>query len=519
MSDDNATISDALSKVSLSSSVIPTLRSLENPRPPPPPTVSSAPSIPLLESSDEQEISEASVTPPAAALSLATAINPLASIHSARRPNIGASVHSAQVQVSSPLTNMPSAMQIPPDVQARIQAFQRSRQGLSSPSSSASPITPASPANISSASSHVMRSQPKLSLSQRRGMSLNNAGATSKSSDSKDLEALPSLKMPSNAVAAARIAKQAGSTAPLKLSQKPESLFSNYSQYIDVATGSLKFAGKASLHSTGIDFSTGSSFRISLEELEVLGELGRGNYGTVSKVLHKPTNIVMAMKEIRLELDDAKFRQIIMELDVLHKCNTPYIVEFYGAFFVEGAVYICMEYMDGGSLDKLYSGGVEEPILAYITDSVVQGLKVLKDDHDIIHRDVKPTNILASTSGTVKLCDFGVSGNLVASIARTNIGCQSYMAPERIKSANPNDAITYTVQSDIWSLGLTLLEIANGSYPYPPETYGNVFSQLSAIVDGEPPSLPSSKFTHDAISFVKQWYIKLLRETWIEDQC
>lgn len=302
-------------------------------------------------------------------------------------------------------------------------------------------------------------------------------------------------------------------------------LFSNHAKYVDVKKGSLNFAGKASLHSKGIDFSSGSTFRISLDELEPMGELGRGNYGTVTKVLHKPTNIIMAMKEIRLELEETKFSQIIMELEILHKCVSPYIVDFYGAFFVEGAVYVCMEYMDGGSLDKIYAGGVEECYLAVITDAVVRGLKQLKDEHNIIHRDVKPTNILVSTNGSIKLCDFGVSGNLVASIARTNIGCQSYMAPERIKSVNPNDAITYTVQSDIWSLGLSILETAKGSYPYPPETYSNIFSQLSAIVDGKPPTLPADKFSPMARSFVdaclnkvpefRPTYAKLLAHPWL----
>jgi mitogen-activated protein kinase kinase len=312
---------------------------------------------------------------------------------------------------------------------------------------------------------------------------------------------------------------------PDEAPKKQETEMEKYSKYLDTETGSLNFDKKATLNSKGVKFANGTSFEISLDEVDTLDELGKGNYGTVYKVRHsRPrmrtvgaglagnkappgspsrsgfdndeaspkaakigagTGIVMAMKEVRLELDDSKFAAIIMELDVLHRCISPFIVDFYGAFFQEGAVYICMEFMDGGSIDKIYGDGVPEGVLRKITLATTQGLKSLKDEHNIIHRDVKPTNILMNTKGHIKICDFGVSGNLVASIAKTNIGCQSYMAPERISSggiaqagANPGGG-TYSVQSDIWSLGLTIIECALGRYPYPPETYNNIFSQLS----------------------------------------
>lgn len=350
---------------------------------------------------------------------------------------------------------------------------------------------------------------------------------------------------------------------------KQETMLDRYAEFLDTKTGSLNFKGKAVLTSEGVQFASGTTFNISLDEVDTLDELGKGNYGTVYKVRHsrprmrrpgqglagnkalpgsptikaadgdspttsKPaagTGIVMAMKEMRLELDDAKFASIIMELDVLHRCISPYIIDFYGAFFQEGAVYICMEFMDGGSVDKLYGDTVPEGVLRKITYSTVMGLKALKDEHNIIHRDVKPTNILINTKGQVKICDFGVSGNLVASIAKTNIGCQSYMAPERISSggiaqagANPGGG-TYSVQSDIWSLGLTVIECALGRYPYPPETYNNIFSQLSAIVDGEPPDLPEEGYSEAARNFVRgclnkipnlrPTYAMLLQHAWL----
>ncbi|KAI2472230.1 kinase-like protein [Annulohypoxylon bovei var. microspora] len=341
-----------------------------------------------------------------------------------------------------------------------------------------------------------------------------------------------------------------------------------FEEYIDSEKGYLTFKGKAIITNKGVDFSDGSVFRISLDEVEKLDELGKGNYGTVFKVRHtkprfprfgpglssfKPTSLaniptvaqdkadaetksgsttgtVMAMKEIRLELDEAKLTTILKELVILHECASPYIIEFYGAFFQESAVYMCLEYMDGGSIDKLYLGGIPENVLRKITYCTVMGLKELKDKHNIIHRDVKPTNILINTQGQVKICDFGVSGNLVASIAKTNIGCQSYMAPERISGgsfmqAGAGDG-TYSVQSDIWSLGLTIIECGMGKYPYPPEVSSTIFSQLSAIVEGDPPDLPNRyseaarTFVHGCLNKVpklRPTYQALLASEWLKD--
>ncbi|KAI0116682.1 kinase-like protein [Hypoxylon sp. NC0597] len=355
---------------------------------------------------------------------------------------------------------------------------------------------------------------------------------------------------------------------PIQNGNAHMSQMKQFEEYIDSEKGYLTFKGKAIITNKGVDFSDGSVFRISLDEVEKLDELGKGNYGTVYKVRHtKPrvprfgpglsgfksaslpglptgahdktegdtkigstTGTVMAMKEIRLELDEAKLTTILKELVILHECASPYIIEFYGAFFQESAVYMCLEYMDGGSIDKLYSGGIPENVLRKITYCTVMGLKELKDKHNIIHRDVKPTNILINTRGQVKICDFGVSGNLVASIAKTNIGCQSYMAPERISGGafmqtGAGDG-TYSVQSDIWSLGLTIIECGMGKYPYPPEVSSTIFSQLSAIVEGDPPDLPdryseaARTFVHGCLNKVpklRPTYQALLASEWLAD--
>ncbi|GAA5967565.1 hypothetical protein JCM11641_005696 [Rhodosporidiobolus odoratus] len=282
--------------------------------------------------------------------------------------------------------------------------------------------------------------------------------------------------------------------------------FSNFRKIVD-PSGRLNFASKAILHADGVDFSSGASFKIKMDEFELLEELGKGNYGTVQKVMHRPTGVTMALKEIRLELDDSKLKTIITELDILHRATSPHIIDFYGAFFIESCVYYCMEYMDGGSLDFFAGTDVPEDVLARITTSMVEGLRFLKEELKIMHRDVKPTNVLISRKGAVKLCDFGVSGQLDRSIAKTNIGCQSYMAPERIKGESMGAATSYTASSDVWSLGLSIIEAAIGHYPYPPETYQNVFAQLTAIVHGDPPSLPDT-YSETGRHFVEQCLIK-----------
>ncbi|XP_067639391.1 dual specificity mitogen-activated protein kinase kinase dSOR1 isoform X1 [Eurosta solidaginis] len=260
---------------------------------------------------------------------------------------------------------------------------------------------------------------------------------------------------------------------------------------------------------------------LSDDDLEKLGELGSGNGGVVMKVRHTPTELIMARKLIHLEVKPAIKKQIIRELKVLHECNFPHIVGFYGAFYSDGEISICMEYMDGGSLDLILkrAGRIPESILGKITLAVLKGLSYLRDKHAIMHRDVKPSNILVNSSGEIKICDFGVSGQLIDSMANSFVGTRSYMSPERLQGTH------YSVQSDIWSLGLSLVEMAIGMYPIPPpdaktlEAIFNdnpedgqhtlvepkvmaIFELLDYIVNEPPPRLEHKIFTDDFKDFV-----------------
>ncbi|KAI0428201.1 kinase-like domain-containing protein [Xylaria sp. FL1042] len=463
---------------------------------------------------------------------------PLGVLSNARRP--GAGPHS-------------SSGRLPEDITAKMRAFHLSRSGSSPLGPHAASPGSASPSGISPVGPIMggipgnMRlpgglQRPGAPSFPRSAPAVNTGGgglAGKRRFGLKlgDMNGGPSPASSQSSGLGQQLATQNGNGHVSQLKQ--------FEEYIDTEKGYLTFKGKAIITNKGVDFSDGSVFRISLDEVEKLDELGKGNYGTVYKVRHsKPrvprfgpglasskmpalsrlssaasdkvdsaldkksgsnSGMIMAMKEMRLELDETKLTTIVKELVILHECASPYVIDFYGAFFQESAVYMCIEYMDGGSIDKLYSGGIPENILRKITYSTIMGLKELKEKHSIIHRDVKPTNILINTRGQVKICDFGVSGNLVASMAKTNIGCQSYMAPERISGGSfmqsgASDG-TYSVQSDIWSLGLTIIECGMGKYPYPPDVSSTIFSQLTAIVDGDPPDLPDT-YTQTACTFV-----------------
>jgi len=121
-----------------------------------------------------------------------------------------------------------------------------------------------------------------------------------------------------------------------------------------------------------------------------------------------------------------------------------------------------MEAMDKGSLDGIYkrNGPIPIEVIGKIAWAVLKGLTYLYDVHRIIHRDIKPSNILCNSAGEIKVCDFGVSGELINSVADTFVGTSTYMSPERIQGAQ------YTVKSDVWSMGISLIELALGRFPF-----------------------------------------------------
>ncbi|NWQ84506.1 MP2K2 kinase, partial [Columbina picui] len=198
------------------------------------------------------------------------------------------------------------------------------------------------------------------------------------------------------------------------------------------------------------------------DDFERISELGAGNGGVVTKVQHKPSGLVMARKLIHLEIKPAIRNQIIRELQVLHECNSPYIVGFYGAFYSDGEISICMEHMDGGSLDQVLKEAkrIPEEILGKVSIAVSSaGSSGFQRGFLGASRGGDATKI-SSVMDLISVCD--VDAFAYQHSVSTSVCCGLSFQPERLQGTH------YSVQSDIWSMGLSLVELSIGRYPIPP---------------------------------------------------
>ncbi|CAN0908319.1 Mitogen-activated protein kinase kinase 9 [Linum grandiflorum] len=231
-------------------------------------------------------------------------------------------------------------------------------------------------------------------------------------------------------------------------------------------------------------------------DLEKLCVLGHGNGGTVYKVRNRRTSQIYALKLVRGDSDPLIRRQILRETEILRRTDSPHIVKSHGVHETPaGDIKILMEYMDFGTLDSLLKTEgrdfFTEQRLAGIGRQVLAGLNYLHS-HKIIHRDIKPSNLLVNSAMEVKIADFGVSKILCRTLDACNsyVGTCAYMSPERFDpdsyGGNYNG-----YAADIWSLGLTLLELYMGHFPFlPPGQRPNWSSLMCAICFGEAPPLP-----------------------------
>jgi len=228
-----------------------------------------------------------------------------------------------------------------------------------------------------------------------------------------------------------------------------------------------------------------------------LGFLGSGASSTVRKALHVPSLTVVAQKIMPI-FDPHRRKQLVHELRTLHENlapltastgpSCPHIVAFYDAFVQpqEGTVSMVVEYMDGGSLQDILDRGrrADETVLVNIAFQVLKGLVFLHERRQI-HRDLKPGNLLIDHLGRVKLSDFGIARELDASWngAETFVGTFTYMSPERL-AGEP-----YSCPCDIWGLGLTVLALALGRFPYSESIgYWGLLQEIKERASPPPPA-------------------------------
>jgi len=282
---------------------------------------------------------------------------------------------------------------------------------------------------------------------------------------------------------------------------------------------------------------------LKLEDLEQTTMLGQGSSGVVYLARHKNKDLPpIAVKNISA-FDREKRNQILKELAALYDSSSPYLVGFYGAFYDEGSISMALEYMEGGSLKDVIDNiclqetpqstntplsttmfsplsavsstsssmyqpskrcALPEGILSKISEQVLLGLQYLHKERHMVHRDVKPSNILMNRHGIFKLTDFGVSAQLENTMAacKTFVGTVTYMSPERLEGK------VYSYASDVWSLGITVYECISGQFPFQKEDGSKPLSGfwelLTYIKKSHPNLSPQDGYSEEVSDFVKK---------------
>ena len=240
------------------------------------------------------------------------------------------------------------------------------------------------------------------------------------------------------------------------------------------------------------------------ERFELGPRIGRGSAGDVHTARDKLTDDVVAVKLVDLEEAEDEVEDIQREISYLMQCSSPFVTKYLGCWLDPGStrLAIAMEYMAGGSVADLISdafgGPLPESACAVVCRDLLYALDYLHGEGKI-HRDVKCANVLLTGAGEIRLADFGVAGTLPQTLGgnkrRTFTGTPFWMAPEVIQ-AHESDG--YNSKCDIWSLGITAMEAANGTPPY---SDLHPMRVLFFIPKNPPPRLEGASFSAEFKEF------------------
>ncbi|XP_028322511.1 serine/threonine-protein kinase 10 [Gouania willdenowi] len=237
---------------------------------------------------------------------------------------------------------------------------------------------------------------------------------------------------------------------------------------------------------------------------EIIGELGDGAFGKVYKAKNKETGALAAAKVIETKSEE-ELEDYMVEIDILAKCDHRYIVKLLDAFYHDNKLWIMIEFCPGGAVDATMlelDRGLTESQIKVVCRQMLEALGYLHK-MKIIHRDLKAGNILLMQDGDIKLADFGVSAKNTKTLQRRDsfIGTPYWMAPEVVMCETMKDA-PYDYKADIWSLGITLIELAQIE---PPHHELNPMRVLLKIAKSDPPTLEQPhKWSQEFKDFLKK---------------